>query len=115
MKQCIHETIRRKRMEIGLTQRELADRLNVSFQAVSKWERGLNLPDLLLLPALCGVLGISADELLAMQAAPSTEANPPREAGEAPGVAPRETIPDNPLRCRRKRGVKHPDTKGGSS
>jgi tellurite methyltransferase len=64
MKQTIPEIIRRKRMEKGLSQRELAQRLNVSFQAVSKWERGVNLPDILLIPTLCAVLGITADELL---------------------------------------------------
>lgn len=64
MKPTIHETIRRLRRSKGLSQKELAERLGVSCQAVSKWERGVNLPDILLLPALCATLGISADELL---------------------------------------------------
>ena len=66
MKQNISETIRRLRKANCLSQRELAERLGVSFQAVSKWERGLNLPDLLLIPPLCQILGVSADELLDM-------------------------------------------------
>ena len=65
MKPTIHETIRRQRIANRLSQRELAERLGVSYQAVSKWERGVNLPDLLLIPALCDALGIYADELLA--------------------------------------------------
>ena len=66
MKQNVSETIRRLRKANRLSQRELAERLGVSFQAVSKWERGINLPDLLLIPHLCHVLGVSADELLDM-------------------------------------------------
>lgn len=46
-----------------LTQSELAEQLGVSFQAVSGWERGENLPDLSRLPLLCKVLGISPEEL----------------------------------------------------
>ena len=66
MKQNLPDTIRRLRKEKRLSQRELAEQLGVTCQAVSKWERGINLPDLLLIPALCGVLGVSADELLDM-------------------------------------------------
>lgn len=52
------------RKEQGLTQRELAERLSVSDKAVSKWERGLSLPDISLLLPLAGILGVSAPELL---------------------------------------------------
>lgn len=48
----------------GLTQSELGDRLGVSFQAVSKWERGEGLPDISLLPLLASVLETTADSLL---------------------------------------------------
>lgn len=34
--------ISRKRRELGMTQQQLADRLNISFQAVSKWEKGVS-------------------------------------------------------------------------
>ena len=64
MKQNISETIRSRRIANRLSQRELADRLGISYQAVSKWERGVSFPDILLIPALCDALGISADELL---------------------------------------------------
>lgn len=52
------------RREKDLTQRELAQKLGVSDRAVSKWERGLNLPDASLFEPLCGILDISVTELL---------------------------------------------------
>ena len=52
------------RKSAGMTQKELAERLNVSFQAVSKWETGECLPDTGLLPALCDCLDTTADRLL---------------------------------------------------
>lgn len=52
------------RKERGLTQAELGERLGVSFQAVSKWERGETLPDTAVLPDLAAVLETSVDELL---------------------------------------------------
>ena len=48
----------------GLTQAELGERLNVSFQAVSKWERAEALPDIGLLVDLAGILGTSVDNIL---------------------------------------------------
>lgn len=56
--------IRRLRRSAGLTQKQLAEKLNVSFQAVSKWENGHALPDTGLLLDLCGVLNTTADKLL---------------------------------------------------
>ena len=57
----------------GLTQEQLAVKLKVSFQAVSKWERGETLPDIKLLPVLASQLGTSADSLLGYEgAAPAT-------------------------------------------
>lgn len=48
----------------GLTQAELGDRVGVSFQAVSKWERGETLPDTGVLPLLAKVLETSIDNIL---------------------------------------------------
>ena len=48
----------------GLTQRELAELLNVSDKAVSRWERGDAAPDLSVIPALAELFGVTADELL---------------------------------------------------
>lgn len=52
------------RKEQGLTQRQLAEQLSISDKAVSKWERGLSLPDIALLLPLAELLGVSALELL---------------------------------------------------
>ena len=48
----------------GLTQNELGERVGVSFQAVSKWERGETLPDISVLPDLAKVLETSIDSIL---------------------------------------------------
>ena len=48
-----------------LTQEQLAEKLGVSINAVSKWERGLNLPDVSLLKTLCNILDITLNELFA--------------------------------------------------
>ena len=56
--------IQNLRKERGLTQKELADKLSISFQAVSKWETGESLPDTGLLLDLCEILGTSVDKLL---------------------------------------------------
>ena len=52
------------RKEKGLTQKELAQQLYVSDKAVSKWERGLSLPDISLLTPLAEILGVTVTELL---------------------------------------------------
>jgi transcriptional regulator with XRE-family HTH domain/DNA-directed RNA polymerase subunit RPC12/RpoP len=54
-----------KRKQLPLTQAELAEKLNVSDRAVSKWERGKSLPDASLMVALCSILHISLSELFA--------------------------------------------------
>ncbi len=48
----------------GLTQNQLGDRLHISFQAVSKWERGETLPDVNLLPDLADALSTTVDNIL---------------------------------------------------
>jgi len=48
----------------GLTQRELAEKLNVSDKAVSRWERDEALPDLSLIPVLAEIFNVTCDELL---------------------------------------------------
>ncbi len=56
--------IRRLRTRQGLTQRQLAGRLEVSDKAVSKWERGQGCPDVSLLPRLAQTLGVELEGLL---------------------------------------------------
>lgn len=64
MKQPINEKISTLRKEKGMTQEQLGAKLGVSGQAVSKWEKGETMPDIMLLPDLCSLLGVSADKLL---------------------------------------------------
>ena len=56
--------IAERRKALGLTQRQLAEQLSVSDKAVSKWETGRGLPDVLLMPPLCAALGITVNDLL---------------------------------------------------
>ncbi|SEW33611.1 Helix-turn-helix [Ruminococcaceae bacterium KH2T8] len=53
------------RKEKGMTQKQLADALNVTDKAVSKWERGLSFPDISMLEPISKVLDISIMEILA--------------------------------------------------
>lgn len=53
-----------KRKEIGLTQKELAHKLNITDKAVSKWERGLGCPDVSILEKLSKILGVSILDIL---------------------------------------------------
>lgn len=58
--------IRTLRVQRGVTQEALAEYLNISPQAVSKWERDAALPDIQLLPALSAYFGVTIDELFAL-------------------------------------------------
>ena len=48
----------------GMTQKQLAERLNVSDKAVSRWERDECAPDLSLIPVLAEIYGVTSDEIL---------------------------------------------------
>ena len=56
------EFIYQKRKELGLTQDELGYKLGVTNKAVSKWETGDNLPDIMMLKKLAQVFGLTVDE-----------------------------------------------------
>ncbi len=60
----VAELLMKLRKEHGFTQSDLADKLEVSFQAVSKWERAENLPDAFTLVKLAKVYEITVDEIL---------------------------------------------------
>ena len=60
----IGQYIQHLRKSAGMTQKDLADKLNISFQAVSKWENGDTLPDTGILLDLCDILDTTADKLL---------------------------------------------------
>ena len=60
----IAENIKRLRQESQLTQAQLAERLGVSYQAVSRWENETTYPDIELLPAIATLFGVTVDYLL---------------------------------------------------
>ena len=61
------------RKEKGLMQKELAEKLYVSDKAVSKWERGLSIPDVVILVPLAEILGVTVTELLECRRLPKDE------------------------------------------
>lgn len=60
----IGNKIRELRKKHRLTQEQLADNIGVSFQAVSKWENDIALPDITLIPVIANYFGVSTDEVL---------------------------------------------------
>jgi len=60
----IGEKIRYYRLQNQMTQEKLAAELNISFQAVSKWERNESLPDVTIIARLAEVLNVTCDTLL---------------------------------------------------
>lgn len=60
----IGKFIKEKRLERELTQKQLADKLNITDRAISKWENGKSLPDVLIMPLLCKELNITINDLL---------------------------------------------------
>lgn len=62
----IGDILKKLRMERSLTQEEMAEHLGVSFQTISKWERGAGYPDITMLPVLARYFNITIDELLGM-------------------------------------------------
>ena len=69
----LSENIKIIRKSKGLSQEELAERLNVVRQTVSKWEQGLSVPDADLLVSISEVLGVPVSTLLGEAAAPAAE------------------------------------------
>jgi len=60
----IGKYIKSKRIDLRLTQKDLAEKLKISFQAVSKWETGTTLPDTSLLLELSDILEVTVDQIL---------------------------------------------------
>ena len=69
----IGDKIKSLRKAQDITQEKLAAYLNISYQAVSKWENGTALPDITLVPQIANFFGVSADELLCMKETEETE------------------------------------------
>ena len=107
---AIGEKIAQARREKRLTQEELADRLGVSRQAVSKWESGAALPETDKLARLSGLLGVSCDYLLCDDAAEEQKnaSGRPRQEAEA-GQTDQVKMEEKDARCLHRR----PLTSGG--
>lgn len=69
----IGEKIKILRTQQDITQEKLAAYLNISYQAISKWENGTALPDITLVPKVANFFGVSTDELLGMREAEETK------------------------------------------
>ena len=97
LKSRVGANIARLRRERGLTQAELAERINYSDKAVSKWERAESLPDVLTLISLAEQLDTDLNTLVGMSANPKTESV----------SGPESPIPEKPAKKRRTtdRGV----------
>ena len=66
----VGEVISALRKEKGMTQKELAAKLNITDKAVSKWERNISLPDTATIPKLAEILEVSVEELMNAKTAP---------------------------------------------
>ena len=66
MKLLIGKNIKRLRNELNLTQEEIANHLGISFQSISKWERGDGYPDIEMLPTIANYFKVSVDDLIGM-------------------------------------------------
>lgn len=64
LKQIIADNISLLRRESGITQAELAEKLNYTDKAVSKWERGESIPDVAVLKNIADIFGVTVDYLL---------------------------------------------------
>lgn len=87
-----HSVLAKRRKELGLTQEQLAGRLNVSAQAVSKWEK-TSYPDAELLPKLAAALNLSLDALFGLRRQ-DAEAEPEETVSQAIQSLPPEKRPE---------------------
>lgn len=67
----VGQVIRTLRQEQQMTQKQLADSLNISDKTVSKWERGLGCPDISMIPDLSDLLGVDTQKLLVGDLSPN--------------------------------------------
>ena len=85
--------IARLRLQHAMTQERLANIVNVSAQAVSKWENDLSYPGIMLLPVLAETFGVTVDELLGIQKAAAPTEQVPVDEPAASVVPDTEPIP----------------------
>ena len=89
MEQTLGKRIVANRKRLGLTQDQLAERLGVTAQAVSKWENGQSCPDITMLPKLAAIFNITTDQLLGItpqEEAPAHRAEVVTEENEPEGI-----------------------------
>jgi transcriptional regulator with XRE-family HTH domain len=89
MEQTLGKRIQLCRKSLGLTQDQLAEKLGVTAQAVSKWENDQSCPDITMLPKLAEIFGTTTDALLGRQTEPVHEAtieNNSKEEKETNGI-----------------------------
>ncbi len=98
LKSRVGASIARLRRERGMTQAELAERINYSDKAVSKWERAESLPDVLTLISLAEQLDTDLNTLTGMSAEPSPE----------PAAEP-EPVPETPAPAKSVKKYRHAD------
>ena len=79
MKETFGERFQRLRKERGLTQDAISEMVNVSSQAVSKWENDINMPDISILLRLSEILGTTTDYLLGKEENTVTMVTRPEE------------------------------------
>ena len=82
MAQTLGKRIMEQRKKLGLTQDQLAEKLGVTAQAVSKWENDQSCPDITSLPKLAEIFGITTDALLGVSSQPVHEAEVVRDEEE---------------------------------
>ena len=66
MNMDIGGTIKKLRTDRNVTQEEVAEYLDISFQAVSKWETGTTMPDITLMPKIADFFGVRIDDLFSV-------------------------------------------------
>lgn len=86
MEQTLGKRIVQNRKRLGLTQDQLAEKLGVTAQAVSKWENDQSCPDITMLPRLAEIFGITTDALLGREEAKLHQAEVVEEDRRSDGI-----------------------------
>ena len=81
MEQTIGKRIMTLRKSRGMTQDQLAEKVGVSAQAVSKWENDISCPDISLLPKLAEIFSVTTDSLLGVPEKTEIVPAPPKQSG----------------------------------
>lgn len=89
LKEVIARNIADLRKKAGMTQQDLAEKLNYTDKAISKWERGESVPDILVLKQISDIFGVSVDYLLCAE---HREPEPTEESAEKPDPKKQQSI-----------------------